>query len=250
MRKAVEAVEQAGAKALILDLRDNPGGLLTSAIEISDLFLTEGVIVSTKDRNGRGRTYEAKAEGTMMLGKPMAVLINKNSASASEIVSAALQDNKRAVVVGERSFGKGSVQKIIDMKTNPPTALKLTTDTYWRPSGVNIHRYEDAKDTDDWGVRPDKAFEVVLKDEERLEYLKFRRARDVIRGKNAPREDKKENKEKQQSDADVRRERGDPLTPENLPKEEIKDDKVKKENKPFQDRALDKAIEYLKTQIK
>jgi carboxyl-terminal processing protease len=214
LRKAVQAAEQAGAKALVLDLRDNPGGLLSSAIEVSDTFLREGLIVSTRDRNNHGREWRAKEDGTLMLGKPMAVLINKNSASASEIVSAALQDNKRAVIVGERSFGKGSVQKIIKIESDPPTALKLTTDTYWRPSGVNIHRYEDAKDSDDWGVRPDKDFEVTLKDDERLEYLRFRRARDLVKGKNPP-------------------------------KEEKKDDKP-----PFRDRVLDKAVTYLKTQIK
>jgi len=192
LRRAVTAAEQAGAKAIVLDLRDNPGGLLSSAIEVSDTFLSEGTIVSTRDRDNRGRKWDAKGDDTLFAGKPLVVLINKNSASASEIVSAALQDNKRATIIGERSFGKGSVQKIIKLKTDPPTALKLTTDTYWRPSGLNIHRHEDAKDTDDWGVRPDKGFDVVLKDEERLEYLKFRRARDLVKGKNAPKEEKKE----------------------------------------------------------
>jgi carboxyl-terminal processing protease len=216
LEAAVQAIEKAGAKALVFDLRDNPGGLLTSAIEVSDMFLSEGRIVSTRDRNNNGKTWDAKADGTLFLGKPMAVLINKNSASASEIVSAALQDNKRAVVVGERSFGKGSVQKVIDLKTNPPTGLKLTTDTYWRPSEKNMHRYEDAKDTDDWGVKPDDGFEIVLKDDERLEYLRYRRTRDMVKGKNP-----------------IPREKGNEKGP-----------------KQFKDRVLDKAVEYLKTQIK
>jgi len=210
LRKAVAAAEQAGAKALVLDLRDNPGGLLSSAIEVSDAFLTEGAIVSTRDRNNRGQKWDAKDDGTLFRGKPIAVLVNKNSASASEIVSAALQDNKRAVVVGERSYGKGSVQKIIKLNTDPPTALKLTTNSYWRPSGANIHKHEDAKDTDEWGVSPTKGLEVVLKDEERLEYLKNRRARDMVKGKNL--------------------------------KEEAKE-------ATFKDRVLDKAIEHLKTQM-
>ena len=174
LRKAVQAVQAQGAKGLILDLRDNPGGLLSAAIEISDMFLTEGRIVSTRDRNGRGRVWDAKPEGTLFepaKTHPMVVLVNKNSASASEIVSAALQDNKRAVVVGERSFGKGSVQKIIRLNhSDPPAALKLTTDTYWRPSGHNIHRSPNAKETDEWGVKPDAGFEVVLKADERLAY--------------------------------------------------------------------------------
>jgi carboxyl-terminal processing protease len=227
LRAAVQAAEAEGAKALVLDLRDNPGGLLSSAIEVSDTFLTEGPIVSTRDRNNRGRSWEAKADGTLLLGKPMAVLINKNSASASEIVSAALQDNKRAVIVGERSFGKGSVQKVIKLNSDPPTALKLTTDSYWRPSGANMHRYEDAKDTDDWGVKPNKGFEVVLKDEERFEYLKYRRNRDMVKGKNVP-----------------------PIDGKNAPPMERDDKKEKKEAKPFKDRVLDKAVEYLKTQTK
>ena len=223
LRAAVLAIEQAGAKALVLDLRDNPGGLLSSAIEVSDTFLSEGRIVSTRDRNNRGRTWDAKDEGTLFKGKPMAVLINKNSASASEIVSAALQDNKRAVAVGERSFGKGSVQKIIKINSDPPTALKLTTDTYWRPSGANMHRHEDAKETDDWGVRPDGGFEVVLKDEERLEFLRYRRNRDMVKGKNLPPNEVEEKK--------VDEKKGE-----------------KKEAKPFRDRVLDKAVEYLKKQ--
>ena len=215
LKNAVTAMEGAGAKALVVDLRDNPGGLLSSSIEVSDLFLNEGRIVSTRDRNNRGRAWDAKDEDTIFKGKPMAVLVNKNSASASEIVAAALQDNKRAIIVGERSFGKGSVQKIIKLNGDPPTALKLTTDSYWRPSGKNIHRHEDAKDTDEWGVSPDKDFEIILKDEERLEYLKYRRARDLVKGKNF--------------------------------KDEKKDDK--KDDKPFKDKVLDKAVEYLKTKI-
>lgn len=195
LKKAVQRLESEGAKAIVLDLRDNPGGLLTSSVAVSDLFLTGGRIVGTKDRNGNGKTWDAKADGTLFepaAKKPMAVLVNKNSASASEIVAAALQDNKRAVVVGERSFGKGSVQKIIRLNGDPPAALKLTTDTYWRPSGGNIHRHPDSKETDEWGVKPDAGFEVVLKDEERLDYLRAKRNKDIIRGPNAkPKDDEK-----------------------------------------------------------
>jgi carboxyl-terminal processing protease len=215
LRKAVERVQREGAKSLILDLRDNPGGLLTAAIEVSDMFLTGGRIVSTRDRFGRGRAWDAKETDTIFepaKAHPIAVLVNKNSASASEIVSAALQDNHRAVVVGERSFGKGSVQKVIRLNEGgQPTALKLTTDTYWRPNGKNIHRHPDDKDTDEWGVKPDPGFEVVLKDDERLEYLKYRRSRDVIRRKDPPKSDAKE-------------------------------------DKPYRDKALEKAVEHLKNE--
>jgi carboxyl-terminal processing protease len=213
LRKAVERVQREGAKSLILDLRDNPGGLLTAAIEVSDMFLTGGRIVSTRDRFNRGRAWDAKEADTIFepaKAHPVALLVNKNSASASEIVAAALQDNHRAVVVGERSFGKGSVQKVIRLNEGgQPTALKLTTDTYWRPNGKNIHRHPDDKDTDEWGVKPDPGFEVVLKDDERLEYLKYRRSRDVIRRKEAPKSDAKE-------------------------------------DKPYRDKALEKAVEHLK----
>jgi carboxyl-terminal processing protease len=210
LKKAVERLEHEGAKGLVLDLRDNPGGLLKSAVEVSDLFLTSGRIVSTKDRNGSGKSWDAKEDGTLFepaAEHPIALLINKNSASAAEIVAAALQDNKRAVIVGERSYGKGSVQKLIKLGGDPPTALKLTTDTYWRPNGENMHRYPDAKETDTWGVKPNPGFEILMKDDERLDYLRYKRSKEVIR-KDKP-----------------------------------------KDEKPFVDRALDKAVEYLKGEL-
>ena len=211
LKKAIERLEGEGMRALVLDLRDNPGGLLKSATDVSDLFLTSGRIVSTKDRNGSGKSWEARADGTVFepaAQKPIAILINRFSASASEIVSAALQDHHRAVVVGERSYGKGSVQKIIKLGNEPPTALKLTTDTYWRPSGANMHRYPDSKESDEWGVKPNSGFEIVMKEDERLDYLRYKRNKDIIR------------KEK-------------PKEPEN----------------PFTDRALDKAVEHLKAEL-
>ena len=124
LKKKVEELEKEGAKALILDLRGNPGGLLSEAVEISNLFLNQGRIVSTVSRHAQ-RSWDAKADGTIFepaKERPIAVLINRESASASEIVAAALQDNKRAVIVGERSYGKGSVQKIIPVNERPPPA--------------------------------------------------------------------------------------------------------------------------------
>src|SRR5579883_435211 len=158
MREAIEELQRQDVRGLVLDLRNNPGGLLKEAREVSDLFLTEGRIVSTKGRNHKEETYDAKPEGTLLMPAekyPMAVLVNKYSASASEIVAAALQDHGRAVIVGERTYGKGSVQNIIEMhEGSDRSALKLTTASYWRPSGKNIHRFPDSKDSDDWGVRP------------------------------------------------------------------------------------------------
>ncbi len=206
LRKAVESVQAAQPPAcgLILDLRDNPGGLLKAAVEISDMFLMEGRIVQTKSRRGAGKFYEARPENTLFepaKSHPIAILINKNSASASEIVAAALQDNNRAIVVGERSFGKGSVQKVLKIPRGEQTAaLKLTTDTYWRPNGHNIHRLSDSKDTDEWGVKPTPGYELKFaNEEERIKYmqqwLQYRRTRDIVQGKPgvAPRKEVKKN---------------------------------------------------------
>lgn len=120
----------------ILDLRNNPGGLLSQAIKISDFFLDNGEIVSTKGRKNReNRKYFAK-EGDKIRGKPLIVLINNGSASASEIVAGALQDQKRAILLGETTFGKGSVQSIIPLKNKG--AIRLTVSKYYLPSGKSI----------------------------------------------------------------------------------------------------------------
>jgi carboxyl-terminal processing protease len=110
----------------------------------------------------------------------MAVLLNRYSASASEIVSACLQDHDRAVVIGERSWGKGSVQNIIQLEEGK-SALKLTTAGYMRPSGKNIHRFEGASDSDEWGVRPSEGFELRLTDVQLAEVIAARRERDILR---------------------------------------------------------------------
>ena len=120
----------------ILDLRNNPGGLLTQAIEISDLFLNDGEIVSTKGRKNRENRKFFARKGDKIKGKPLIVLINNGSASASEIVAGALQDQKRAVLLGESTFGKGSVQSIIPLKNKG--ALRLTISKYYLPSGKSI----------------------------------------------------------------------------------------------------------------
>ena len=120
----------------ILDLRNNPGGLLSQAIKISDFFLDDGEIVSTKGRKNReNRKFFAK-KGDKIKGKPLIVLINNGSASASEIVAGALQDQKRAVLLGETTFGKGSVQQIIPLRNRG--AIRLTISKYYLPSGKSI----------------------------------------------------------------------------------------------------------------
>ncbi len=135
-----KAVEEAGGmdeiNGIVLDLRNNPGGLLTQAIKVSDAFLEKGEIVSTRGRQAAdGDRYNATA-GDLAEGKPIVLLINGGSASASEIVAGALQDHRRAVVVGTKSFGKGSVQTVMPLKGDG--AMRLTTARYYTPSGRSI----------------------------------------------------------------------------------------------------------------
>ncbi len=178
LRTALEDLKRRKVRGLVLDLRFNPGGLLRSAIEVSNLFISSGRIVSTKGRNTPERVWDAHG-GAVFEGVPLVILVNHYSASASEIVSACLQDHKRAVVMGERTWGKGSVQNIIELE-NGRSALKLTTAAYKRPSGKNIHRFPDSKDKDEWGVMPDLGYELGLNDRETREMLVDRRNRDVI----------------------------------------------------------------------
>ena len=140
-------------KGYILDLRNNPGGLLSQAIKISDYFLNDGEIVSTKGRKSReNRKFFAK-KGDKIKGKPLVVLINNGSASASEIVAGALQDHKRAVLLGETTYGKGSVQSIIPLRNKG--AIRLTIAKYYLPSGKSISEI---------GVSPDIKIEEENED--------------------------------------------------------------------------------------
>ena len=166
-------------KALIIDVRDNAGGLLDSAIETCDLFLSQGTIVTIRGRDGEvHRTFAAKGGSLLDDSIPIVVLINRFSASASEIVAACLQDHGRARVVGQRTWGKGTVQNVIPIESGR-AALKLTTASYWRPNDKNIHRMSEATDEDEWGVRPDPGFEVVLTEEQANEVRQRRRQKDT-----------------------------------------------------------------------
>ncbi len=179
LQGVIEQLRLQGLRALILDLRFNPGGLLRSAVEISDMFVSEGLIVSTEGRNSPQRTWKARRPGTYD-DFPMVVLVNRYSASASEIVAACLQDHERAVVVGERTWGKGSVQNLIELEDGR-SALKLTTAAYQRPSGKNIHRFSDDTEDDSWGVAPNEGFELRLGDSEIVGLVRDRRERDIVR---------------------------------------------------------------------
>jgi carboxyl-terminal processing protease len=178
LRAAMEMLTEQGLRGLVLDLRFNPGGLLSAAIEVSDLFVAEGRIVSTEGRNVESRAWDAEREGTLE-GFPMAVLVNRYSASASEIVAACLQDHQRAVIVGTRTWGKGNVQNVIEL-ADGLSALKLTTANYHRPNGQEIHRFPDSKETDQWGVTPDEPFRVALTRKERVDLMKRQRQVDIL----------------------------------------------------------------------
>ncbi len=134
--KALNKEAEGGLSGLILDLRNNPGGVLNAAVEVSDTFLDSGTVVSIKGRHdGSKREFSARP-GDALKDRPIIVLVNEGSASASEIVAGALQDHKRAVVVGRKTFGKGSVQTIVPVRNN--SAIKLTTARYYTPSGRSI----------------------------------------------------------------------------------------------------------------
>jgi carboxyl-terminal processing protease len=179
LQSAVKGLLDAGMKGLVLDLRDNPGGLLSSAVEVADLFIAKGKIVSTAGRATPDRSREAHEKNTFG-DFPMAVLVNNYSASASEIVAACLQDHERAVIVGQRTWGKGSVQNVIELEDGR-SALKLTTAGYQRPSGENIHRFPDMDEDDQWGVKPNEGFEVVLSAPELRQLREYRKEHDIAR---------------------------------------------------------------------
>ena len=177
LRKVLTGLEKQNVAGLILDLRFNPGGLLSAAIQVSDLFVSNGKIVSTAGRNVEEQVWEAKKAGTFE-EIPLVVLVNRYSASASEIVAACLQDHKRAIVVGERTYGKGSVQRVIEMEGGH-SALKLTTAGYCRPNGKNIDRHPGDTPEDEWGVRPNDGFTLALSASETFALGRYRRSRDL-----------------------------------------------------------------------
>jgi carboxyl-terminal processing protease len=276
---ALKELKDNGMRGLVLDLRNNPGGLLSQAVHISNLFLKEGDrIVSTKGRNSHDEVYDARSEDELLQSiykgeenekelcaaakrvslqpaekYPVVVLVNRHSASASEIVAAALQDNNRAVIVGERSYGKGSVQNVIPMnKDKDLSALKLTTASYWRPSGKNIHRFPESKETDEWGVKPTAGFEVPMKDDERYEYMQYRSERDVVRTKPKPR--KTSDRKDLGSGGMLVNLSGDAASAtvlQKMPWGTVWTEAVQqaKGADKFKDRVLEKATEYLKKQM-
>lgn len=171
IEKLTAEIGEENLKGFVLDLRLNPGGLLDQAINVSDAFLEKGVIVSTRGRDDRdSRRFSARA-GDLINGKPVVVLINGGSASASEIVAGALQDHRRATVVGTQSFGKGSVQTIIPLGEGG--ALRLTTALYYTPAGISIQGK---------GIAPDIVVNQTLPEELQNRQDELTRGESDLRG--------------------------------------------------------------------
>lgn len=210
LEKVMKKLYKEGIKGFVLDLRFNPGGLLDQAVKVSDLFIDDGLIVTIRPRNGPETSYIGKSDGSYT-SFPMVCLVNGGSASASEIVSACLQDHGRAIIMGMRSYGKGSVQTIHPFETGG--RLKLTTATFWRPSGRNLNKASTSgKDEDEWGVTPNEGFLVKNSRKDDDDLMAFQREQEIIR-----RPDK----------------RGETAA-----------------TKGFTDRQLEAALEYLRNQIR
>lgn len=167
--------------SLIIDLRHNSGGLLTSAISICDMLLEPGKeIVSTQGRNRMRQSEHASTDKLLLnVNVPVVILINRYSASASEIVAGCLQDHSRATLMGEQSWGKGTVQNIIPVRPNV-SVMKLTTASYWRPSGISIDRgASGSEESGVWGVRPESDFAIKMTEGDVWKNYQKRNLRDI-----------------------------------------------------------------------
>jgi carboxyl-terminal processing protease len=250
LKKALDQLKEEGVRGLVLDLRDDPGGLLSAAVEVADMFLEKGEIVTTKGRNTAAKKFDAQKDG-LYEDLPMVVLVNQNSASASEIVSAALQDHKRAVVVGQRSYGKGSVQNIIDLDGGN-SVLKLTVASYYRPSGENIHKFKNAKNSDKWGVSPDKGAEVKLPYSEYREWAIGRLYRDqesAAKGHRKASFNTPPSETAKAADGEKPKEKGEAKTDDKKDEAKAKAKSPHEPAGPFVDKQRDKALEMLRDKL-
>lgn len=207
-------------RGLVLDLRDNPGGYVDAAVQICDLLIPVGdEIVAVRRRGGEVSERYTAAGQDPFVEFPIAVLVNDMSASAAEIVAACLQDNHRAVIVGGRTYGKGTIQELIDLEKGCG-AMKITTASYWRPNGQNIHRPQNTSQKDVWGVSPDKDYAVNLTSEEQNRWRVWRAKRDAFQ----------------------------PAENGTAKNGNAAKNAVAKAESPFVDRVLAKALEYLETE--
>ncbi|MFO0828545.1 MAG: S41 family peptidase [Phycisphaerales bacterium] len=182
LRATLDRLRDAGMKGLVLDLRFNGGGVLGAAIQIADFFQDHGTIVSLRTRDGKPRTWEAERNPDD-LDVPIVILVNDSSASASEVLAGALQDNGRAKVLGTRTFGKGSVQDVKELPDGHGT-VKITTARYYLPSGRNLSRTPKAESAGQpWGVDPDPGFHLPMDDAQNRAMFIARRRWDIPDGK-------------------------------------------------------------------
>jgi len=190
LRRALDAISDrraaagAAAAGLVIDLRGNAGGLLSAAVDACDLLLDDGVIVSTRGRAAAAAGDVAvdvrrAGRGAALAGTPIAVLVDGLTASAAEVMAACLQDHGRAVVVGSRTFGKGTVQSLLPL-SDGSGLVKLTTSEYLRPSRANIHRRADDDASATWGVSPDAGCEIMPTGRQIELARQWRRTRDAV----------------------------------------------------------------------
>lgn len=229
-------------QGLILDIRANSGGLLDVAVEICDMFLDpEETIVRIRGRNRLIREqFDSQNAPVFNPSIPVCVLIDRYSASASEILAACLQDHQRAIMIGEQTYGKGTVQDIIPIQRGE-SILKLTTASYWRPSGKNIDRNnEESKKTKVWGVQPNEGFEIEQTVDDLLKNLKARNARDIEGLADGAEALLSEIRSAEQSDSDANE--------DNTSDQATQTDDQNKASAvvPHVDRPMQKAIEHLK----
>ena len=211
---------------LIVDLRLNSGGLLDSAVNICSMFLPIGkMVVEIRSRSEGNDEINTNESAIFPADMPVVVLINRHSASASEIVAACLQDHGRATIIGERSYGKGTVQNVIPLERGR-SAIKLTTASYWRPNGVNIDKHHSARNNlEQWGVSPDPGFGFELTEEDIFQEARHRNARDLEGIRNGA------------------------TTPVEDPAVEVSPTGDDVPTKPFVDLPMQKAIEFLLSKI-
>jgi carboxyl-terminal processing protease len=163
LRDVLTSLEEEKLQGLILDLRWCPGGFLNEAVNTAGLFIGEGTIATVTARNKQDTVYRSTNEDKFR-AFPVVVLINGETSGGAELIAAALQDHHRAILVGQRTLGKGSVQTPLNVGLSN-VGLKLTTGTFIRPNGKNLHRFPDSKPSDDWGVRPDERYDFRISPE-------------------------------------------------------------------------------------
>ena len=252
LEQLLPALREAGAKALVIDLRNNSGGALDAAVAACNFFLPPNkLIVETRGRKGNVlEQYESW--GGPYTDLPLTVLINGGSASASEIMAACLQDHGRTVIVGERSYGKGTVQQLLYMESGS-SMLKLTTASFWRPSGVDIHRRPGTDEASPWGVLPDEGYDVPLDDETFLAFAKARSERDLMPVDQVDPDESALESPTETRDSDAVDDSGEEQVEETGDHKSQDPDasgaveEAADEETPFVDSVLDRAVEYLQS---